>query len=275
MKKYITILFTFVIVSMISIKLNAQLKVTSIGRVHVGNEMTTYDPTNLITLGLFGRGTDTYRAGSKLAFGDFGQVSTSSVNVFVGEEGTTDSEILQLHGNSGVSFSVLGTGDYFVGRFQTDGKLHVRNLVVASSTIFSDANLKENVLTLDSSFATKILSELRPVRFDWLKTEYKLELEKLQALTPSTDKEMESVKRMEESFNQQILEADNHFGFIAQEVQSIVPNLVVTNQNGMLSVNYIELIPLLVKGLQEKQAQISDLQTRLFELEKIVGELKK
>ncbi len=275
MKKHMTTLLSILLVSTVTFKLNAQLKVTSIGRVHIGNELTTYDPTNLVTLGLFGRGTDPYRAGSKLALGDFGQVSTASVNVFLGEEGNTDSDKLQLHGKSGISFSVLGTGDYFVGRFLTDGTLHVRNLVVQSSTIFSDSNLKENVLNLDRLFASNILSQLRPVKFDWIKKEYELELEKLQAIEPRTPKEIESVQTMKESFKQQIKGADNHFGFIAQEVQGIVPNLVVANQDGMLSVNYIEFIPLLVKGLQEKQVQINDMETRVAELEKLVRELKK
>lgn len=66
----------------------AQIKVVPIGRVHSGNEMTTtYDPDNVITLGLFGRGTDTYRVGSKLGIGDIGGATTGGMNVFLGEFG--------------------------------------------------------------------------------------------------------------------------------------------------------------------------------------------
>jgi Chaperone of endosialidase len=241
----------------------AQLKVTTIGRVHAGNEIAVpYDPSNLLTQGLFGRGSDTYRAGSKLGFGDFGQ-APSSVNVFIGEEGTADNDILQLHGKNGVSFSINGSGDYFVGRFTTDGKLHVRNLVVANSAIFSDLSLKKNIIPISELSATELLAKLRPVKYDWITTEYETELQKLKDAKPSTPKEIESVKKMEESFHLQIQESANHFGFIAQEVQQVYPNLVKENENGKLSVNYVELIPLLVQANQEKEAKIKALEASM------------
>jgi hypothetical protein len=38
-----------------------------------------------------------------------------------------------------------------------------------------------------------------------------------------------------------------HFGFIAQDVQPIFPNLVYQKDNGLLGVNYPEFIPLIYK----------------------------
>ena len=49
-------------------------------------------------------------------------------------------------------------------------------------------------------------------------------------------------------------------GLVAQEVQPILPELIVkgTDEGGMLSMNYLGLIPVLVKGMQEQQKQIDE-----------------
>lgn len=56
-------------------------------------------------------------------------------------------------------------------------------------------------------------------------------------------------------------EIDNnvHYGLIAQEVQEIYPELVQADGAGMLSINYIELIPLLIQSVQELSAQVASL----------------
>ncbi len=41
-----------------------------------------------------------------------------------------------------------------------------------------------------------------------------------------------------------------HMGFIAQDVQKIFPNLVYTDRNGILSLDYIGLIPILVESIK-------------------------
>lgn len=54
---------------------------------------------------------------------------------------------------------------------------------------------------------------------------------------------------------------DSHqFGFIAQEVQSIFPNLVMDGT--YLSLNYIGIIPVLTKAVQELDIKISDIDTQ-------------
>ena len=45
-----------------------------------------------------------------------------------------------------------------------------------------------------------------------------------------------------------------HYGVIAQDIQRILPNLVKENEQGYLSVNYIELIPILVEALESATA---------------------
>lgn len=57
-----------------------------------------------------------------------------------------------------------------------------------------------------------------------------------------------------------------HFGLIAQDVEKIYPNLV-SNQVGYKTVNYIEIIPLLISKIKEMQDEISILKNKLNDLE--------
>jgi hypothetical protein len=45
-------------------------------------------------------------------------------------------------------------------------------------------------------------------------------------------------------------------GFIAQEIQKALPQLVSENDSGYLSVNYIKVVPILLMGMKEQQAII-------------------
>lgn len=57
-------------------------------------------------------------------------------------------------------------------------------------------------------------------------------------------------------------------GVIAQEVQSLFPELVSTDAGGMLSVNYSGLIPVLIESTKDLKRQTEDLQRQVDELKK-------
>lgn len=96
----------------------------------------------------------------------------------------------------------------------------------------SDRRLKENIIPVESD----IIDKLVPVSFDWKKTK------------------------------------QHSYGFIAQEVQEICPELVSVDDNGMLSLNYTAIIPHLVHKVQQQQKQINDLETRIARLEALMKE---
>ncbi|SDH45585.1 hypothetical protein SAMN04487901_1331, partial [Prevotella communis] len=52
----------------------------------------------------------------------------------------------------------------------------------------------------------------------------------------------------------------------AQELQTIYPELVVKGQDGYLGVNYIELVPILVRGIQELKSEVNELKAEVKEL---------
>ncbi len=54
-----------------------------------------------------------------------------------------------------------------------------------------------------------------------------------------------------------------HYGFIAQEFKDFYPDLVYEDSSGYLSINYIEMIPLLVEALKEQNKRIEYLETKV------------
>jgi hypothetical protein len=56
------------------------------------------------------------------------------------------------------------------------------------------------------------------------------------------------------------------FGFIAQEIKEIFPEVVVEREDGMLGVQYSELIPVLVQVMKDQQGEIDELKKQISEL---------
>ncbi len=53
------------------------------------------------------------------------------------------------------------------------------------------------------------------------------------------------------------------YGFLAQEVQKVIPSLVIQSENGDLAMNYIGLIPVLIEAMKEQQTQINELKSQI------------
>ena len=55
--------------------------------------------------------------------------------------------------------------------------------------------------------------------------------------------------------------SDDRIGLIAQELEEVIPEVV--SGNNIKAVNYIDLIPVLIKAIQEQQIQIDNLKRQL------------
>ena len=102
----------------------------------------------------------------------------------------------------------------------------------------SDARLKRNIVPLKNSI--EAIMQLKPVSY-----------EKKNSLTSTEYNITEN-------------------GFIAQELQKVMPSLVVegTDKDKLLSVNYTAIIPVLTKAIQEQQKQIAELKKMVEQLMK-------
>ena len=139
-------------------------------------------------------------------------------------------------GNSAIYFFIGSmTSDNILATIRKDGgdpRMVLNGKMYAESyENNSDRRLKENIIPVEFD----IIDKLVPVSFDWKETK------------------------------------QHSYGFIAQEVQEICPELVSVNDNGMLSLNYTAIIPHLVHKVQQQQKQINDLEARLARLEAIIN----
>ena len=119
----------------------------------------------------------------------------------------------------------------------------------------SDIRLKENILTIDKNINT--ISKLRPVKY------YLKNWDLLQAYS------MDPISEDSTSIEDQLKNAVKrvHYGFIAQEIKDILPELVYEDEKGYLSIDYNGIIPLLVSAIKEQQELIIELSDRVADLE--------
>lgn len=105
----------------------------------------------------------------------------------------------------------------------------------------SDRRLKTNISHIEHSSLKKI-QDLQPIQFTWDRIE-----------NPHCSDTI-TIKRT--LLSEDIDYERQHYGFLAQEVQKLYPELVREDGDGYLSINYIELIPLLVQAVQELSTEV-------------------
>jgi hypothetical protein len=138
--------------------------------------------------------------------------------------------------NDGTNIAVIGldrisfnAGNYYVLNESATGVKLVNG--ATSWTTQSDENSKENIVELSSALTA--VNAMRCVRYN------------LKSQTPD----------------------DVKIGFIAQDWQSSYPEVVATDTDGTLGMNYTETIPVLLKAIQELSAQNAALTARIEALE--------
>ena len=274
-----TRLFSFLILISLVSNANAQLRVLSNGRVQAGLlKDNNEDLGNVTSMQIYGRIGDA-RAGSKLTFGDFGQYANQGWNVFAGEYGTTDTDQLWLHGKLGIYMTTNGYANNVVAYYNPASNTNFvfnTNLRVNGVNITSDARLKENVESLQNPLA--LLEQVNGVSYSYnlstLEENREQDESKFSATLDngisgsSSDSEeiMDAATIAKINRDKQIqAEIDRReaaeasrkrIGFLAQDIQKVLPELVQTDENGMMSIDYIGFIPLIVESIKEMQQTI-------------------
>lgn len=143
--------------------------------------------------------------------------------------------------NDGVEHIITGRyAGFFRGQTKVNGDFYATTVNTTS-----DMRLKTNISDVEYNTIAK-LWRLHPVQFLW----------KQQNLLKSCD---DSQELLSASISSDIDTEQLHYGFIAQEVQKMFPELVHEDEEGYLSINYVELIPLLVQSMQELSDEVAAL----------------
>jgi hypothetical protein len=70
-----------------------------------------------------------------------------------------------------------------------------------------------------------------------------------------------------EAFKEKNFAKGRQMGFLAQNVEKVVPEAVSENEDGYKGVDYARLVPLLLESIKEQQKQIEVLEKRIEVLE--------
>jgi len=162
--------------------------------------------------------------------------------------------------------AINGLGDValtaqFAGYFR--GNVKCENIIYATQFLpISDEKLKTNITDLDPTDALSNISKINPKK-------YNLKQFKVNQLASDTV----SAKNYYNESDQLFTKAK--YGVLAQELQKVYPDLVYEDQTGSLSVDYIGLVPIIIKAIQAQQNKISDLEGKIAVLTKQINDLLK
>lgn len=171
---------------------------------------------------------------SKVGLGNVDNTADASKTVGTANALTT--------GNS-YQVSSLGVGTAASG---TAGEIRATNNVTAYYS--SDRTLKTNIVNIENPLEK--LSKINGVMFDWT-----------DAFIAARGGEDGYFVRKHDT------------GVIAQEIQEILPQIVVVREDGTLAVQYEKIIPLLIESVKAQQAIIDDQEARIAKLEELVNQL--
>ena len=153
-----------------------------------------------------------------------GQTPDHVVGMFLENYGVSNSSYVFQAATAGAGkcFSITNAGRVGIGTTSPDYLLEVTGAICGTSYCEpSDARLKTNIQTVEDGLAS--LLNLRPVRFDWRK----------------------------DSGMQGLSQSGRQIGFIAQEVDEVVPEIVNLGADGYYALDYGKLTPVLVAAVKE------------------------
>ncbi|MEM7308975.1 MAG: tail fiber domain-containing protein [Planctomycetota bacterium] len=132
-------------------------------------------------------------------------------------------------------------GNVGIGTMQPAQRLHVQGNICATGSIgsCSDARLKKDLARIEAPLDT--VARLRGVRFAWRRGEH-----------PERE-----------------LSEEPQIGFVAQDVLDVLPEVVRLGNDGLYSVDYSRVTPLLVEAVKELKAKNEALERRLAEQEEL------
>jgi hypothetical protein len=185
-------------------------------------------------------------------------------NFFIGNGSVNRHLVFFTNGftNADEKMRILNTGNVGIGDTNPADKLTVNGVVApsadntytlgkngarwsavwsANGTIqTSDARLKTNIKALP--YGLNEIMQMHPVSYNWIDNSSQ----------------------------------GNKIGLIAQEVEKLVPEVVVGNeQTEMLGMNYGELVPVLINAVKEQQQQIEGIEQQVSEIKKAISKKKK
>ena len=284
MKKYLLFILSLSFLPLMSM---AQVELKSNGKTIFGDPGSLWNSNAAATVSVYGTGTGTY---PKISFGELTKNSNGYYSgAFVGEwKGDYGNKRLWLEGSNGFyltaggkdssswvdnvlmcyetiipedaiymfktlymySRNIKGVSDLSCSTVHASGDIYARGVLLTS-----DARLKSDIKKIGNTLGG--LLKLEGVTYRFV-DEPKIDL---------PQKPGDAVNETKEPIPDR-----ERTGFLAQDLEKVFPNLVITDTTGYKSVDYIGLIPVIVEALKEQQSLITAQSLKIAELQSAQGE---
>ena len=208
----------------------AVIEVTPAGNVGI----STTTPSYLLTVGSAGSTADSYiqiasttTGTGNLFFGDTTGVTSDSYSGFIQYQHTGNNLVFGT--SAAERMRITSGGNILMGTTTDNGeRLYVSGAIRATGTITanSDLTLKKNLLRIENA------------------------LEKVEQINGYT-------------YEFKADDSKRHAGVIAQEIQTVLPEIVNKGNDGILGVEYGNISALLIEAIKEQQTQINELKALL------------
>ena len=209
-----------------------------------GRYLTSYTETDTLAT-VTGRGATTSTACSFTNTTSFLIGGSGTANLYLGNiiSASSSDKGARFHSSNNdfyMDFQGDATQNWFLRDYDGSGGIHDRfgfNFINGTFTATgdvvaygspSDIRLKENIKPIESALEKAM--KLQGVTFDWKKSDSMLDIKE-------------------------------DIGFIAQDVQKVLPELVRENKDGMLSMRHQGITPILVEAIKELKAEIEELKS--------------
>jgi hypothetical protein len=174
--------------------------------------------------------------------------ANAEVNIFA-DTGSARIEVIGDAAAGGppiVLINDVDGGRIGINTYTPTEQLHVVGNICATGTIgaCSDKRYKKDIKTIDD--ALEIIEQLRGVNFSWRTDDFP-----------------------ENQFSEK-----EQVGFIAQEIEKVLPEVISKGSNGYYSVDYAKLTPVLVEAVKSQQKTIDEIKTQNDKLAEELSELK-
>ena len=218
----------------ISLCANAQLTVVESDRVVVGNNnsFTSTSPAAILNIC---NTSPTLGSNTPSGSVSFGGGTGSMIS------GSSSTGYLLLSAGQSMSFGVGKIPNALILDGSTSSCTSVYPMRAPSFLTTSDARIKTNVESLSESYSR--LTDVNAVSYNLI-------------VPKNSDASVLSEDNSDSEEN--VVDDRTHFGFIAQEIQKIYPNLVVEDEEGMLAIDYTGFIPLLVEAYKDLSSKVKE-----------------
>ena len=142
---------------------------------------------------------------------------------------TSGGSHIQINNDENIYFRTNGTNRF---KMDTSGNFIATADIIAYGSV-SDVSYKENIKPITG--ALNLVDKLQGVTFDW----------------------------KEDTDTNKMVGIKEDIGFIAQDVEKVLPTLVRENENGKLSIRDKGIVPVLVEAIKELKAEIEELKKQI------------